>query len=270
MRRRGFTLIELLVVIAIIAILAAILFPVFAQAREKARQTSCLSNFNQIAKAQMMYKQDNEETYTPFMWGPGDGGFSYNWQTCFTWPQMIQPYVKNWQIHRCPSDGMAKEEVLLADMGANATSPQQYKEYCYGLTTDAGFNYMYLAPMNDDVAQSHGVKDSEVMKPAECIMNVDSTWDYGGCDVPKGGGNWFVEAPSYWYSGTWWWFGGWQIDNCNSWMHYGGTFPRHSNAMNVAFADSHCKAQRVGDLLTGVNPRTNEVFDRQAYKWGRD
>src|SRR6266581_8496416 len=63
--RRGFTLIELLVVIAIIAILAAILFPVFAQARESARQTTCLSNLKQIALAGMMYAQDYDETFVP-------------------------------------------------------------------------------------------------------------------------------------------------------------------------------------------------------------
>lgn len=64
-QRRGFTLIELLVVIAIIAILAAILFPVFAQAREKARQTTCVSNLKQIGTAFMMYVQDYDETYPP-------------------------------------------------------------------------------------------------------------------------------------------------------------------------------------------------------------
>ena len=73
-KRAGFTLIELLVVIAIIAILAAILFPVFAQAREKARMTACLSNMKQIGTSLMMYVQDYDETYTVDAWNVFAGG----------------------------------------------------------------------------------------------------------------------------------------------------------------------------------------------------
>ncbi len=87
--RGGFTLIELLVVIAIIAILAAILFPVFAKAREKARQTSCTSNMKQICMAQMMYAQDYDERLTGRE----------------MWSLKLQPYVKNWQLFSCPSWG---------------------------------------------------------------------------------------------------------------------------------------------------------------------
>src|SRR5450432_2293196 len=81
-QRQGFTLIELLVVIAIIAILAAILFPVFAQAREKARQITCVSNEKQIDLAVMMYAQDYDETY-PIAWGLGGG-----------WYETVDPYIK--------------------------------------------------------------------------------------------------------------------------------------------------------------------------------
>ena len=97
-RPRGFTLIELLVVIAIIAILAAILFPVFAQAREKARQTQCISNSRQLSMANQMYLQDYDETILP----------STNYAAALTdpyriWPPMIQPYVKNQGLFLCPS-----------------------------------------------------------------------------------------------------------------------------------------------------------------------
>ena len=94
--RRGFTLIELLVVIAIIAILAAILFPVFARAREKARQASCLSNIKQIGLASLMYAQDYDERMAGGC-GPRWGGF---WQCGY---MQIFPYVKNMQLFECPS-----------------------------------------------------------------------------------------------------------------------------------------------------------------------
>ena len=95
MRRRGFTLIELLVVIAIIAILAAILFPVFARAREKARQTSCLSNVKQIMLGVMMYAQDYDETLIPgCRLMPAENVY---------WHQVLDPYLKNAQIKVCPS-----------------------------------------------------------------------------------------------------------------------------------------------------------------------
>jgi len=92
--RKGFTLIELLVVIAIIAILAAILFPVFAQAREKARQTACMSNMKQMGTAMMMYTQDYDEIMAPWNLGllPGGVGCCPNNQY---WDALIQPYVKS-------------------------------------------------------------------------------------------------------------------------------------------------------------------------------
>ena len=139
--RQGFTLIELLVVIAIIAILAAILFPVFAQARAKARQTSCLSNEKQISLAALMYVQDYDEVFAPQFGIATIGGVDYvqNWgadqiggQTApttlipagVTVPGLMQAYIKNNQLLKCPGS-----------KGAGALS--------------AGLNYMY----NDLIAQ---------------------------------------------------------------------------------------------------------------------
>ncbi|MGQ9733133.1 MAG: prepilin-type N-terminal cleavage/methylation domain-containing protein [Candidatus Zipacnadales bacterium] len=116
MKQRGFTLIELLVVIAIIAILAAILFPVFARAREKARQTSCLSNCKQLILGALMYAQDYDEKFF----------CSRTWcnrpdpRTNFQYYQQIQPYVKNWQLFACPSGTGPCQNGSIPHHGVNA------------------------------------------------------------------------------------------------------------------------------------------------------
>ena len=114
--KRAFTLIELLVVIAIIATLAAILFPVFAQVREKARQTSCASNTRQLSLGVLMYAQDYDETLPPTTIASED-------EEGVLWPDLMQPYIKNDQIRHCPSDVQGQRnsyglnEIIFADLG---------------------------------------------------------------------------------------------------------------------------------------------------------
>ncbi len=150
MTRRGFTLIELLVVIAIIAILAAILFPVFARAREKARQTSCLSNVKQIGLGIKMYAGDYDEKF--YVHCPQDSG--RNGSNC----QLIgiMPYVKNDQIYACPSFGRTNRMGgRLHDDGVT-TLPSVPRSYGFNM----GLDWKSLA---------------QVQYPAECIMMTDST-----------------------------------------------------------------------------------------------
>lgn len=109
MRRRAFTLIELLVVIAIIAILAAILFPVFAQAREKARQTACLSNTKQLANGVLMYTQDYDEVLPHHAGDVQD--FLNPANRTSTWQRGVYPYIKNDQVFACPSSPRAPTQV---------------------------------------------------------------------------------------------------------------------------------------------------------------
>jgi len=273
-RRSAFTLIELLVVIAIIAILAAILFPVFAQAREKARTISCLSNFKQASIAIQMYIQDYDEAMVPVEYGccaydPNAGDRM--------WPQLVYPYTKNRQIEKCPSDGLNTDATDLADMGYTASSNAVEKDYAYAITADFGYNYFYLSPLFDtpggtaDAAGNttifKGVSLAAIVRPANNVMLVDSVWNIVN-GAPQGGGNWLIETPSYYYGTGNYFFGGWHIDDTNNGFQYGECWPRHTQGMNVAFVDSHVKFQKIGQLIAGVNPRTFQVTDVSAYEWG--
>jgi prepilin-type N-terminal cleavage/methylation domain-containing protein/prepilin-type processing-associated H-X9-DG protein len=142
--RHAFTLIELLVVIAIIAILAAILFPVFAQAREKARTASCTSNVRQMALAVQMYATDYE-AYPMYSYG----------SPAVRWFDQLLPYTKNAGLFACPSAGRKWE---FGDAGRNATY---------------GYNYQYLGNNRSD-CNNAPVADARVVTPANTVVISDS------------------------------------------------------------------------------------------------
>lgn len=155
MRRRGFTLIELLVVIAIIAILAAILFPVFARARENARKANCQSNLKQLGTAIMMYTQDYDETYTP----------AYVINPTVVWPQLLTPYIKNTGVFRCPSDPDAWP--ILSNTMALSYIP----------------NYNMHPPL--DYVGAAGISMAQVQRPAETITLAENADGSTGNLVPN-------------------------------------------------------------------------------------
>ena len=163
-RRHGFTLIELLVVIAIIAILAAILFPVFARAREKARQASCTSNLKQIELGMRMYAQDYDETNVPVANAGNVVGGNGIW-----WMIIIQPYIKNIQLLACPSYGGNAGYCGNGGCEGSAPSPDPYR-YMGGYGINWGAN---------------GWKDGALAKPAETIHVLDSP-----CVVAQQAPNW--------------------------------------------------------------------------------
>ncbi|MBU0611241.1 MAG: DUF1559 domain-containing protein [Armatimonadetes bacterium] len=146
--RRGFTLIELLVVIAIIAILAAILFPVFAKAREKARQTSCLSNVKQISLGIVMYMADYDQR-TPA------ARFGYEGAEHITWKRVIFPYVKNWNLFECPSK---------PGHWTSACAGSNWPSQGSGIAALSGIAYNY---------HIGGIAEGTLVVPAETVLVAD-------------------------------------------------------------------------------------------------
>ena len=225
-RRTGFTLIELLVVIAIIAILAAILFPVFAQAREKARQISCVSNVRQMGIAVSMYVQD-QEGY-PMMSSPS----SFSPRT--RWPDYIYPYVKNEQLFACPS----APEDLFRNGWAHNPAAKKYGGY--------GYNYQYLGNSRFPFTASDGLID----KPSESVAVADTN-AVRKDDKMIGAGVYTVDPPltSSRGSGK---ASGYYGDGaeCGSGPEGCRAKPaeRHTEMVSVMFADGHSKAMKLSAL----------------------
>lgn len=204
MRTRGFTLIELLVVIAIIAILASILFPVFAQARESARQVNCISRFNQVSRAVVMYTSDYETTQPLTQWFASFSGQDNCDDRILA--QLIMPYVKNWQMFRCPSDPQATDAILDACPADNEQPPSQQciREYRWALKTSLGYNYTYLSPIIRNAQTNRWYNkpatDAQIGRPAQTVLFVDSLWWRDPVSrQPLCGGNWVVMPPCRWY-----------------------------------------------------------------------
>jgi prepilin-type N-terminal cleavage/methylation domain-containing protein/prepilin-type processing-associated H-X9-DG protein len=221
--RRGFTLIELLVVIAIIAILAAILFPVFAQARESARKTSCLSNLRQLGTALNMYLQDYDELFHKGAGIPSTGQYGFGSGTTdgwAQWPWFYGPYVKNVGVFDCPSSPDTTTELTAANWGNDGNYGYNYS----GLTRDQGTPPRALA---------------EIEFPADTFVFFDS----GDPQVRAGTNNWSGLLE--------------ELDlniNCdaNTWPNgYNKECAlRHAGRTNMVFADGHAKNIDWVQLLT--------------------
>ncbi len=279
----GFTLIELLVVIAIIAILAAILFPVFAQAREKARGTSCLSNEKQIGMSWQMYLQDYDEVMVPMaVLLVGDSISDKPLRRNPWWPKLLDPYTKSWAIYKCPSQADAAS---VFGGGANAWYGNQMR------LASIGYNYTALADWWD-CADTRGLSLATVGKPAGTIAFVDSARGLSGTDPGTGlpakdVGYSNVNAPAQyaaiapaphtctWYNGAAY-KAGWDWSNATSPIpnFMGYAIPRHSEGMNVGWVDGHTKYMKWQALYAGTNfgPGVSEdivqVTDPEKYLWG--
>lgn len=240
--KRGFTLIELLVVIAIIAILAAILFPVFAQAREKARTASSSSNVRQLGLAIRMYVQDFDEHFPFGGWMPNAAGGCCGGFGTGEWQNTTAPYIKNKGIYRCPSSG---------DSDENPANPQEW-------SWDRNpVSYLY----NNQLARDRRpVGDANVTDPAGCWLLVDGHSDWGGRD----GVDWMGRPNTQWQmEDTVFGDRASLITGWLSWQGFTWALPRHSGGANVCYTDGHVKYIKVNPGASNMTVAQGNALYRQ-------
>ncbi len=202
--RKGFTLIELLVVIAIIAILAAILFPVFARARERARQTSCLSNLRQLGLAAMMYAQDYDERMVHYYRYMPAGSDNLYW-----WGDILQPYINNYQLLECPSDAWTY----------SSRRPPGLPD---PLVCSYALPNIHTRDDGSSVPRISGSKMAVLETPAETILFAEST----SAEIYVGG------TPGFTIAGS---------NGVTDLGDRSRVAQRHNEGFNVAFCDGHAR-----------------------------
>lgn len=251
-QRQGFTLIELLVVIAIIAILAAILFPVFAQAREQARKTVCLSNMKQVSLGVVMYTQDYDETYpvereTSFPncnYDPGYGCQGFGSTTVVdpfgaTWRYAVQPYIKNTQLFHCPDD--------TRNIGWSEGYLDDTIYHCHGNSNVPNDNFHLSYAYNGyEFDNNNGTALASLGAPANIIMVLESRMEYPDLGL---------------------WNFPWDLSGVFG-KSGAGAFNSHNGIMNWGFADGHVKTLHLAatvapnwlwsDATDQANPVSND------------
>lgn len=244
-RKNGFTLIELLVVIAIIAILAAILFPVFAQAREKARAITCSSNLKQLGLAIKMYVQDYDEHYPFGGWRPQDptnGQGDGTWE----WQNTTAPYIKNKGLYRCLDS---------SDSDENPNNP-----------TDWAWNrnpvsYLYN---NQWGRNRQPLSEAAAVAPADTWLVLDGHSDWGCAQSHNnacGGTDWMGRRYTVWnMEDTTFGSAASLVTGWLSWQGFTWGLPRHQQRANVCYSDGHVKSINI----TPKDPASMSVADGNA------
>lgn len=233
--RAAFTLIELLVVIAIIAVVAAILFPVFSRARENGRATTCLANMRQLHQAIQMYTGDNDETFPPNrmpdanhplgVCKSGAMQMSGLEGSSLTWKRLILPYVKNREVFRCPSNGYAWRP-------GDETNPSYPKDEALPISYAYNGSYFHEhAVCKEGEAQLRPRHLAEMRDPSRLILLLESRFDFS--DLSPDSFGW--AAPGGSASGS---------------QAAQGAFQTHNGIGNWCFADGHVKRIKLAATCT--------------------
>jgi prepilin-type N-terminal cleavage/methylation domain-containing protein/prepilin-type processing-associated H-X9-DG protein len=285
LNRKAFTLIELLVVIAIIAILAAILFPVFAQAKVAAKNASSLSNVKQTSLAELMYSNDYDDMVIMACWIPTVGNGAW-----YTWGRQIQPYMKNVNIMYSPLGGphaVTSWMVIFSQPSYNWIGNWQYF-FQYGMNSSwlnpaSTCSQLQLPSPSAPGFNLFGppISGTSLNQPASTIFFTDAGEDAPQLNVGSyvalapgteqapdncvyGGDDWGPN-PNFYFAG---------ITGSTTTTQAGGVYPRAPGGANIGFADGHTKSQQLGTIAAGTNWSKGQangtalILDRTKYEWG--
>lgn len=259
MSRRAYTLIELLVVIAIIGILSAILFPVFATAREKARQTACASNMKQIGLAIMQYVQDYDETYPLTCFGFTQGETNNPVPAALAqWSDVVQPYVKSYKVFVCPSNPRSGQ---VSTWPYSGQTPISYGVNGYSLYSFGNPRALFgdgqipgnAADTQYPLPLPKLVSPSEMIEMAETIEPFFNFYDVAAFSI--GGSPYGLDCRT------------------NLWNRWGGClFAGHTGRTNYLFADGHVKAlypfQTIDPSCGGSSAVNMWTYDQSVFTGG--
>ncbi|HET6644558.1 MAG TPA: prepilin-type N-terminal cleavage/methylation domain-containing protein [Fimbriimonadales bacterium] len=278
-RSVAFTLVELLVVCAILAILAAILFPVFRSAVTSAKSRVCQSNFTQVGAALLLYEIDYDDTLPPTNYRRANPSLPDDDRT---WVQTLLPYAGSLAIFQCPSDTGRQLDPPVGREG--------WKDYyTASLHSNVGFNFMYLSPIikMNGIWEAHPIRGSAVGNQSATIAFIDSIWDRNAKGDPVGGGSWIVSPPCRYVrdehgshdsfnlpASAQALFGfepvGWQPAGSASWLVYGGAWPWHRGRFTVLFLDGRAASVPLAELIQGCSFQPNWnglITSTSEYLW---
>ena len=293
MRRRAYTLIELIVAVSIVAVLVAVLLPVFGQAKLAAQASVCMSNFKQVTFSSTLYMSDYDDRFVLSRYRTSSSATSADDRT---WVQLVLPYNREFRLFRCPSDYTQRPDsqaVFDADLVPGDTYTRYYTASKH---TNVGYNYLYLSPLirSQSFISPLSRTHVEINDPSAMLVFGDSVHDISSDGRPQEGGNYLIVPPCRYAQ-----VGRFRQDTFrlsripNSAFFIdaivwdptevgqttvaapfsGGLWPWHSEKLTVIFADGHARRVRVEEAADGCQVRTSwggYVYDLSKYFWDLD